>query len=207
MLITELKEKETILPQISCKVFILNCYGCKEVYFPETQAQALQRELVDRGDVTGIATTCHLCSPEAMKLCLSKYLPQIGAADTVLVFACGIGVQMAADHLDSKKICAACDTYALPGIQGVTPLEYDCERCGVCYLNLTGGICPIAACAKGLINGQCGGAKNGMCEVDSGMACGWELIYRRLKQTGRLDVLKGAVHVRSYEEDDASILK
>ena len=27
--------------------------------------------------------------------------------------------------------------------QGVTPLEYKCDQCGECYLNLTGGICPI----------------------------------------------------------------
>ena len=74
--------------------------------------------------------------------------------------------------------------------QGVTPLEYKCDQCGECYLNLTGGICPITACSKSLVNGQCGGCKDGKCEVDSEMECGWERIYRRLAQIGRLDVLK-----------------
>ena len=43
------------------------------------------------------------------------------------------------------RVCAACDTYPVPGFQGVTPLEYKCDQCGECYLNLTGGICPITA--------------------------------------------------------------
>ena len=89
-----------------------------------------------------------------------------------------------------------------PGFQGVTPLEYDCRQCGECYLNITGGICPITACSKSLINGQCGGAKNGMCEVDPNMECGWERIHRRLKQVGRLDALKCPVQIRNYATDD-----
>ena len=103
---------------------------------------------------------------------------------------------------EEKRVCAACDTYALPGFQGVTPLEYDCKQCGECYLNLTGGICPLTACSKGLVNGQCGGAKNGKCEVDCDMECGWERIQRRLEMIGRLDALKCPVQVRNYATDD-----
>lgn len=96
-----------------------------------------------------------------------------------------------------------CLRYLSPsGIQGVTPLEYKCDQCGECYLNLTGGICPITACSKSLVNGQCGGAKNGRCEVDSDMECGWERIYRRLEQIGRLDVLKCPTQVRNFATDD-----
>ena len=47
MLITELKNKETLLSLAQGKVFILNCHGCKEVYFPEAEAEALQKELAD----------------------------------------------------------------------------------------------------------------------------------------------------------------
>ena len=106
------------------------------------------------------------------------------------------------EYLDTKKVCACCDTYVLPGFQGVTPLEYDCKQCGECYLNLTGGICPITACSKSLVNGQCGGAKNGKCEVDPNMDCGWERIYQRLKKVGRLDVLKCPIQMRNYATDD-----
>ena len=42
---------------------------------------------------------------------------------------------------------------------------YDCYRCGDCYLADTQLICPQSQCAKRLINGPCGGSKNGWCEV------------------------------------------
>ena len=201
MLITELKAKETVLSLVKGKVFIVNTHGCREVYFPEAAANALQEELVASGCVTGIVTTDYICNPENMKLRMEKHAAAIEEAETILVFSCGVGVQTMADHFPGKRVCAACDTYALPGYQGVTPLEHDCDQCGQCYLNLTGGICPITACSKSLINGQCGGAKNGKCEVDPNMDCGWERIMRRLAQVGRLDVLKCPVQLRDYSVD------
>ena len=202
MLITELKAKETILSLAEGKVFVINCHGCKEIRFPEHEADELQKELVAGGNVTGILTTDYICNADNLKLRLEKYAANIEQADTILVFSCGVGVQTVSDLFDGKRVCAACDTYALPGFQGVTPLEYDCKQCGECYLNITGGICPITACSKSLVNGQCGGAKNGKCEVDPNMDCGWERIYQKLKKLGRLDVLKCPVQVRNYATDD-----
>ena len=198
MLITELKSKETIEGLLSGKVFIINCHGCKEVFFPEHEAEKQQKEIPG---VTGIFTTDYICNPEHLKLRLERFAAEIEAADMILVFSCGVGVQTVAGLYPAKKVCAGCDTYALPGFQGVTPLQYDCKRCGECFLNLTGGICPLTACSKGLVNGQCGGCKDGKCEVDPGMECGWERIQRRLTQIGRLDALKAPVQVRNYAPD------
>jgi len=202
MLITELKAVETIKALATGKVFIINCHGCKEIRFPEHEAEAMQKELTAEGKVTGIFTTDYICNLENLKIRLEKYAAQIEEADAVLVFSCGVGVQTVSEYLDGKRVYACCDTYALPGFQGVTPLEYDCKQCGECYLNITGGICPLTACSKSLVNGQCGGAKNGKCEVDPNMECGWERIYRRLKAIGRLDVLKCPVQIRNYATDD-----
>ena len=198
MLITELKSKEMLESLTRGKVFIINCHGCKEVSFPEKEAQAFERSLADK--VTGILTTDYLCNTDNLPLRLEKYATAIEAADTVLVLSCGVGVQTVAAQLPDKRVCAACDTYALPGHQGVTPLEYACDQCGQCYLNITGGICPITACSKSLVNGQCGGAKNGKCEVDPEMDCGWERIMRRLQQVDRLDVLKCPIQLRQYNK-------
>ena len=203
MLITELKAKEAIVSLIKEKAFNINCHGCKEIRFPEQEADELQKELAEAGKVTGIITTDYICNQENMALRLSKHAAAIEAADTILVFSCGVGVQTVAAHFPTKKVCAACDTYALPGFQGVTPLEHDCKQCGQCYLNLTGGICPITACSKSLINGQCGGAKDGKCEVDPSMECGWERIYRKLEKLGKLDVLKCPIQLRDWSTDDA----
>lgn len=202
MLITRLKDKETLLSLAGGKkVFIINCHGCREVYFPLEEAAELQKELEESGSMTGSITTDYICNPENMKLRLEKHKDEIEAADAVLVLSCGVGVQTISEYLEDKPVYAACDTYPQPGFQGVTPLQYDCDQCGECYLNLTGGICPITACSKSLVNGQCGGSKNGKCEVDSEMECGWERIYRRLAQIGRLDLLKCPTQVRNFATD------
>jgi electron transport complex protein RnfC len=199
MLITQLKSKETIASLVEDKkVFIINCKGCMEVHFPEKEADEFQKELAAGGKVTGIIKTDYICNPDNMKLRLKKHAAEIEAADVILVYSCGVGVQTISEYFDGKPVYAACDTIPMPGFQGVTPLEVDCDQCGECYLNLTGGICPITACSKSLLNGQCGGTKNGKCEVNSSMECGWERIYRRLAMMGRLDVLKYPVKIRNY---------
>ena len=177
MLITELKSNETIKALIGeKKVFIINCHGCKEVRFPEEEAKEFQKELAAGGNVTGIFTTDYICNDENRELRLDKHQAEIDAADMVLVCSCGVGVQSVAEQLPGKMVCAGCDTYRLPGFQGVTPLEHDC--------------------------GQCGGAKNGHCEVDPNMQCGWERIIRRLEKIGRLDAIKCPVQIRNYATDD-----
>jgi len=203
MLITELKAKETILSLSGGKVFAVICHGCKEVHFPVEETKALLKEMDDAGKLTGVFTTDYICNPENMKLRLGKHQAEIDAADAVLVFSCGVGVQTVSEYLEGKKVFAACDTYPLPGFQGVTPQEFNCQQCGECFLNITGGICPLTACSKSLVNGQCGGAKNGKCEVDPTMECGWERIQKRLEMVGRLDALKKCpVQIRNYATDD-----
>ena len=202
MLITQLKSKEVIDSLICGTCFIINCHGCKEISFPTAEAQALEAELAAAGKVTGILTTDYICNPENLKLRLEAHQGEIDEADMILVFSCGVGVQTVAAYFEEKKVCAACDTLRLPGFQGVTPLEVDCGQCGECFLNLTGGICPITACSKSLLNGQCGGAKNGKCEVDPEMDCGWERIYRRLEQLGRLDLLKKPTQLHNFATDN-----
>ena len=203
MLITELKSKEAIQAAVAGnKVFLIICHGCKEIRFPEQEVEQLKKDMIAEGIVTGSITTDYICNVENLQIRLQKHAAEIEAAGAILVFSCGVGVQTVAAQYPEKRVCAGCATYRLPGFQGVTPLEYDCKQCGECYLNLTGGICPITACSKSLVNGQCGGSKNGKCEVDPNMDCGWERIYPRLKKIGRLDALKCPVQLRNYATDE-----
>ncbi|MCL1836261.1 MAG: methylenetetrahydrofolate reductase C-terminal domain-containing protein [Treponema sp.] len=198
MFITELKEKDLILPLLQGKTVIICCEGCREVHFPDEEAAALCNGLLGSGNAEAAVVTDYICNPGHLRLQLEKYADKVESADTILVFSCGVGVQTAAENFEGKRVLAACDSYSLPGFQGLTPLEYDCDQCGECYLNSTGGICPITACSKSLVNGQCGGSKNGKCEVDGEMECGWERIYRRLERLGRLDSLQYAAKIRNY---------
>lgn len=200
MLITRLKSEDTITSLCAGKVFIINCHGCKEVGFPEEEANALQKKLAEAGKVVGTLTTDYVCNPTELALRLRAPMAKIAEADAVLVFSCGVGVQTISEMLDDKPVYACCDTVELPGFQGVTPLEYDCGQCGECFLNLTGGICPITACSKSLVNGPCGGQKNGKCEVNPENDCAWIQIYNRLEQLGQLDKLSMTRPDKGYEK-------
>jgi len=198
MFITELKERDAIQPLLQGKTVIICCEGCREVHFPDEEAAALCKELLDKGSASAALVADYLCNPDNLLLQTQRIKDAVEGAETLLVVSCGIGVQTVAAAFEGKKVFAACDTIPLPGFQGLTPLEFDCEQCGECYLNATGGICPITACSKSLVNGQCGGSKEGKCEVDKEMECGWELIYRRLEKFGRLDSLKHTAKVRNF---------
>ncbi len=198
MLITELKARQELDALLPERVFLLCCRGCSELHFPEQEADALISALLEQGRLTGTLKTDYICDPDNLALRLERRRPMVEEADAVLVLSCGVGVQTAAELLEGKRVYAGCDTLRLPGFQGVTPTEHDCAQCGECYLNLTGGICPVTACSKGLVNGQCGGAKNGKCEVDPEMDCGWERIYRKLEALGRLDTLRCPVQLRDH---------
>ncbi len=65
-----------------------------------------------------------------------------------------------------------------------------CGGCGDCVLHLTGGICPMARCAKSLMNGPCGGSQNGKCEISAETPCAWDQIYHSLERLGRLDLME-----------------
>ena len=78
-------------------------------------------------------------------------------------------------------------------------LEERCAGCGDCLLALTGGICPVARCTKGLLNGACGGSKEGKCELSPERDCGWVLIYEQLKRQGKQQFLKEFRPPRDYQ--------
>ena len=57
---------------------------------------------------------------------------------------------------------------------------------------------PITQCAKSLVNGPCGGQKNGKCEVNPENPCAWIKIYERLEATGELHKLQETRQDKGY---------
>jgi electron transport complex protein RnfC len=176
------KSYDELLPLVENRMVTLICEGCREVYFPENEVIAMCDRLLVNRPALAVITSDYVCSSSISEPRFALHLGDIEAADALLVFSCGVGAQSIAGLFSNKPVYAACDTYPLPGRQGVTPLEFDCVGCAKCHLNDTGGICPVTTCSKSLVNGQCGGAKNGKCETDKDRECGWELIYKRLKE-------------------------
>ncbi|MFH2084546.1 MAG: methylenetetrahydrofolate reductase C-terminal domain-containing protein, partial [Candidatus Omnitrophota bacterium] len=196
------------------KIFIAVCKGCAEVCNTSDAAAVEKRkkELVEMGkEVTGCVEMEFLCNRALVSLRFLRAKEQIDACDAVLVLSCGIGVQ-AVSAVSGKPTYPSDNTISMEGVQGLWPGDERCAQCGDCLLGYTGGICPFTACSKGLTNGQCGGAKDGICEVQKGKECGWQKIYERLKSTGRLDNLKDIKVGRKFsnmiveEKDRKSLL-
>jgi ferredoxin len=176
------------------KVFVVGCGNCAAKCHsggePETKqmAERLRRKGIE---VTGYACTdsgVSLCKLTIVRKMLNEtYKDQTGKADSFLILACGQGIHTVMDATDGGSVHPGCDT--IFGGETVTDdfiTEY-CSLCGECIVENTGGLCPVTLCAKGLLNGPCGGAIDGKCEVDRNRDCGWQLIYDRLRELGRLD--------------------
>ena len=205
MLVSELKPFDEIVGYLDGedRVFIVGCKGCAEVCQTGGEAQVLEmkQQLEQAGKtVTGHTVVDLLCDKALVKLRLKAREEDVLAADSLLVMTCGIGVQATA-AVANKITHPACNTINLGGARGEWRGTERCRECGDCLLDSTGGICPLTACSKSLINGPCGGAKDGKCEVEPDVRdCGWHLIYQRLKNLGKLDKMKELVPPKAYSK-------
>ncbi len=110
--------------------------------------------------------------------------------DAVLVFACGAGIQSFSEIVPIPCY-PGLDTHFLGKVERIGLYFERCKACGSCLLGETAGICPVTRCAKGLVNGPCGGMMNGKCEVGGYVRdCAWWLIWKRLKQQGRMELFR-----------------
>ena len=151
--------------------------------------------------ITGTVKVDFLCNKVQTEKKLAGIVPE--GTENVVVISCGLGVQTVAD-LESVPVFTATNSLNYTGHHGMALTKKTCGACAQCYLNVTGGICPITACSKSLVNGPCGGTKNGKCEVNPAMDCGWERIIQRLKEQGRLDVLRCATQLHDFNTDQAT---
>ncbi len=196
MLLSERKPLEELLKMLEGRrrVFLLGCNGCAAASGTggEREVLELKDEIAQRGkQIVGWKVIDFLCQKALVRSGLEVYQRELRSAEAIVAATCGIGVQAVAAVLPEKPVYPACNTISLGGVRGEWPGVERCFECGQCFLGLTAGVCPLTACSKGLVNGPCGGARDGRCEVEPEVRpCGWHLIYKRLKQQGRLDVLK-----------------
>jgi len=202
MILTEKKPIEEILDSVKedKNIFLLSCNGCPEAAETGGKAQLedLKKELEAKGkNVTSSTIIDFLCNKMLVTTRLMRHKKSLKDSDSVVIISCGIGVQAASNILE-KTVHPALNTISMGGFQGLWPSDERCEQCGDCVLDLTCGVCPITFCSKSLLNGSCGGTKDGKCEVDKDTDCGWHLIYKRLKNVGKLDNLKKMRSPRNY---------
>mgnify|MGYP001623047476 CR=1 FL=1 len=199
----QLKSKDELASVLEGRdnLFIIACNKCFKEFetVDEPECGEFEKIAAENGrTVTGSARVDFLCNKVQTERKLQDMIPE--GTENVFVISCGLGVQTVAD-LAGKPVYAAANSLNYRGYHGMALTERKCDACAQCYLNVTGGICPVVDCSKSLVNGQCGGAKNGKCEVDGNKDCAWEKIYRRLEKQGRLEeFLNQPVQLRDYSK-------
>jgi ferredoxin len=110
--------------------------------------------------------------------------------DAVLSLGCGAGVQAVAEMFSEIPILPALNTEFLGETRDQGYWVENCLGCGDCMLDDFGGVCPLARCSKQLLNGPCGGSREGKCEINPEVPCAWQAIIDRLDRFGSLERLE-----------------
>ncbi|MBP7835850.1 MAG: methylenetetrahydrofolate reductase C-terminal domain-containing protein [Candidatus Omnitrophica bacterium] len=196
MIITEPKPFTSIIDSLKSysRIFLVGCGECATTCKTggEPEILKMKQDLEAQGKtVVGFCIPSAPCLAAKLKSELAKNLPALRQAEAVLVLSCGLGVQSFKDN-DRLNLAVfpACNTIFGAVMDAKGDFYEKCSLCGECVLDLTGGVCPVTLCAKGLLNGPCGGMNKGKCEVDKDRDCAWVLIYKELEKKNKLASLK-----------------
>jgi ferredoxin len=173
------------------RILLLGCNECVTVCAAGGRkevgllASGLQMALLKTGSNIEIRqhTVERQCDPEYVE----EIVPLLDGAEAIMSMACGCGVQQLASRFRDKPVFPAVNTKFMGASERQGVWAERCQGCGNCLLGLTGGICPIARCAKQLMNGPCGGSTGGRCEISEDVDCVWQLIWDRLKALGQTE--------------------
>ena len=193
MIVADRKPFDEIIDMIAPydRILLLGCNECvtvcaaggtKETALLAAQVR-MKRQADGRTVDVGERTLERQCDPEYVNT-LAESLDDY---DAVLSLACGCGVQFVAENYPGKPVLPAVNTRFMGVTEQPGMWAERCQGCGNCVLDRTQGICPVARCAKSIMNGPCGGSHGGACEVNDQLPCAWQLIIDRLKARGKLD--------------------
>lgn len=202
MVISEQKNISEILEYLkgAKKVILTGCSECASLckVGGEEELEEMKNILESEGiEVVGkkvLTTSCNLLLDKRELKEFKKEFPEV---DAILSMACGDGVQTVSNVV-KVPVYPANDTMFIGEIKRNGVYEETCKACGECVLGRTASVCPITRCSKSLLNGPCGGSKNGKCEVNPESDCAWIEIYNRLKKIGKEELMLEIDEPRNY---------
>jgi hypothetical protein len=183
-------------------VFIFGCGTCTTMTrtggVPEVAEMAEWLKKAKK-EITGTMIIPVACD-ELTREALDEIAEALKKSDALLIMTCAFGVQTIAMAID-KPVVPALDTLFIGKEKSAGLFDEVCIQCGECVIADTGGICPVAGCHKGLVNGPCGGTDRGKCEIDSNKDCIWTLIYRKLDEMGQTDRMSKYQPPKNYHTE------
>ena len=206
MIIAEQKPFEEIIKWLEGyeNILIAACGTCVTVCMAGGEAEALTLASLLELEAKQHDSKLQVTVVTPKRQCDREFLDEIAAevdkSDVVLSMGCGAGIQFMAERFSNKLVLPAVNTKFIGVAREVGIWTEMCQGCGECVLEKTGGICPVTRCSKSLFNGPCGGSSNGKCEINSEIDCGWQLIYNKLKESGRLDRLYEIIETKDWSK-------
>ena len=200
--ITKQKPLEEIQQQLEglSRGYIIGCGTCTTMTRTggKEEVLAMRERLQGLGKMVTGSTVIPTACDEMSGVSVRENNQAIQNANCILVMTCALGVQKVGSYL-TKPVIPALDTLFIGLEDSPGNFHEVCAQCGHCVIGWTAGICPITACHKHLLNGPCGGTNNGKCEVDKTKDCAWTLIYQRLKEQGRLVLMRKYQPIRNSQ--------
>ncbi|WP_457573093.1 methylenetetrahydrofolate reductase C-terminal domain-containing protein [Desulfolithobacter sp.] len=196
MIVAERKPLSEILDMVKdcTKILVLACRGCVTVCSAGGEREAEILASLIRLGLKKNGRDAEVIEGSLVRQCDREYVDTIdawkGQYDAIVSTACGVGVNFIANLRPEDNVFPALNTTFFGGSAEQGIWSEQCAGCGDCVLHLTGGLCPVARCAKSLMNGPCGGSVDGHCEIHPEVDCVWQMIYDRM---GRLDRQKELV--------------
>ena len=201
MIITQKKPIEEVMALLgdAKRIALIGCGSCATACATggEKEIAELKSYLESHGKqvvATGMSDYC------CMNMMTRNIVKQLNTSkpDAIIAMSCGDGVQVVAKHADCV-VYPSNNTMFLGESIKLGLFEEACHMCGNCVLGQTGGICPISRCAKSLVNGPCGGSRNGRCEVNPENPCAWIEIYNKLVSLGQEEKIGITREDKGYE--------
>jgi len=195
MIITQKRDRKQLLENIKDynSFFLIGCSECATLCGTggEPELQEMKELLESEGKkVTGTFVAKTGCQVLGTKIELKPSRDALAETDCILVMSCGAGTQSAVELFKDTPVYPTNDSLFLGNMSRMQMFDQRCSLCGECIIDSTGGICPVTACPKGLLNGPCGGTNEGKCEISPDIECAWVRIYNRLQKINRLDDMK-----------------
>ena len=204
MIVADQKSLKEILEMVQDhnKILIIGCNGCvtvcnsgglKEVEILSSSIKlARKKEGNDiEIDIKVLERQCDIEYIEAISDVVNDY-------DAIVSMACGVGPQFLSEMYTDQTFYPALNTTFFGGATKHGVWEERCAGCGTCAIHVFDGLCPIARCAKSLMNGPCGGSSNGVCEVNKDIECIWDSIVRKKMEAGKLEDLVGVKGFKNW---------
>jgi len=205
MIVADRKSLQEILAMVKDdkKILIAGCKGCVTVCNvggqKEVEILASSMKIARKKDGNDIDIDIQVLERQCDTEYVAGIKETVGNYDSVISLACGVGPQFLSEMYKDQIFYPGVNTTFFGGATQHGVWEERCAGCGTCGIHNFGGLCPIARCAKSLMNGPCGGSSDGNCEISKDTECIWDSIVRKKMEAGKLEDLIGVKGIKNWK--------